>query len=374
MTMSVAAEIRPLSPGDIATVAKMFQRQFRPAVAVSSASLEAYLDTLFLSGPFASPTMPSLVHARADGLVTGFIGVTSQPMQIGDRPLKVAVCGALMVEGRAEDPMAGARLLKSFLAGEQDLSLSETAGDATLSMWRQLRGDLLTNHSLDWLRVLRPASFATETAQRRMGIAGLLSPLSQFVDRRLRKKWPVGSWASVSDAPKIAGGASSESVSVERFLAFAREHSDSFPIRRLWTDEALSQLAADIPLKSELGELRTALVHSRTGVCLGGYAYYFRAGKSAQVLDVLAGEARAGVVIDCLFRDADESGAVAVRGRSNPAMLDALLERRCLMFRQGASVIAGRDKDLIERFKQGDAAFNGLIGERWSRLVGDNFV
>ena len=83
---------------------------------------------------------------------------------------------------------------------------------------------------------------------------------------------------------------------------------------------------------------------------------------------------RAGVVLDCLLRDAADHGAVAVRGRTAPALFDALLERRCLMFRHSASVVAARDRALVERLKRGDAAFNGLVGERWSRLMGDSFA
>lgn len=375
--MTKVATIRPLRADDIDSVAHIFMRQFRNSPQEANADLTAYIEKLFLSGPFASSATPSLVHVRPDGVVSGFIGVTSQPMQIGDQRLNVAVCGALMVEGREADPLAGARLMKTFLSGEQDISLSETAGEATLSMWRQSGGDLLSRHSVDWMRVIRPAGFAIEAVAQRIGVVRALFPATHIVDRQLRKTRSERKslrWASFPEGFQIARGVSAEAVTIERFLAEVRHYTDAFPIRRVWTDDALTQLAADIPLKSEQGELRTALVHTRTGTCLGGYAYYHRDGKVAHVLDILPRTGHAGVIVDCLLQDASEMGAVAVQGRTNPAIFDALLERRCFMFRQSASVIAGRDKDLIERFKQGDAAFNGLVGERWSRLVGDGFA
>src|SRR5690606_33633835 len=104
------------------------------------------------------------------------------------------------------------------------------------------------------------------------------------------------------------------------------------------------------------------LVQSRSGAALGGFIYHGRPGSTARVLDVLARPERAGVVLDCLLHDAAEQGAIAVRGRTSPASFDALLERRCLMFRHSASVVAGRDRALVDRVMRGEAAFNGVVG------------
>lgn len=367
--------IRPIASGDISAVAKIFQTQFRKTTVPASAGLVDYLDRLFVSGPFADANLPSLVYQREDAGIAGFLGVTAQPLVLEGTPIRAAVCGALMVDAHQQDPMAGARLLKAFLAGNQDVSLSETAGDATLSMWRQLRGDVLTRHSLDWLRVIRPGGFAVEIMARRIGAARALSPLAGLVDTRLTR---LGSerglrWAALSDDFKAPGGLTVQPVAVADFADHIRAFTDSFPIRRDWSDAALQQLLADLPHKSAFGALRICVVRARGGAILGGFVYYHRPLATAHILDVLVAPERAGVVLDCLLRDAADHGAVAVRGRTAPAIFDALLERRCLMFQYGASVVAARDPVLMERLKRGDAAFNGLVGERWSRLMGDSF-
>ncbi len=371
-----ASLIRPVASGDIGAIASLFQTQLRKTSVPASAGLVDYLDRLFVSGPFADASLPSLVYQRADARIAGFLGVTAQPLLLDDKPVRAAVCGVLMVDAHQQDPMAGARLLKTFLAGDQDVSLSETAGDATLTMWRQLRGDVLTRHSLDWLRVIRPGGFTVETLARRVGAARALGPLAGLVDTRMTR---AGSerglrWAALSDDFKVPGGLTVEPVAVEDFAEQIAAFTDSFPIRRDWSPAALQQVLADLPHKPAFGTLRICRVTARGGAVLGGFVYYHRPHATARILDVLVAPERAGVVLDCLLRDAADHGAVAVRGRTAPALFDALLERRCLMFRHSASVVAARDRALVERLKRGDAAFNGLVGERWSRLMGDSFA
>lgn len=372
----MTAQIRPLAAADVGAVAHLFQRQLRHSSAQPSAELRDYLDRMFVSGPFADPALPSLVYERDGGAIAGFIGVTAQPMTVEGRSIKAAVCGALMVEGHDADPLAGARLLKSFLAGAQDVSLSETAGDATLSMWRQLRGDVLSRHSLDWVRVIRPGGFALETARRRVPGLGLLSGLARLADGRMRRARADKAelhWASFPDDFRLPGNLGVEDLSTEAFLAAVEAFTDSFTIRRAWTAAALTQLGTDLHHKSGQGQLRLGAVVARGGKRLGAFAYYEREGATARVLDVLAAPSHAGLVLDSLLKDAAGRGAVAVRGRTSPALFDALLERRCLMFRHGASVVSSPDRDLVARFQNGDAHFNGVVGERWSRLVGHEF-
>lgn len=367
--------IRPLEAADLPAVAAMFQTELRHTAEPATPALRAYLGELYLTGPFADPETPALVYADEDGTVRGFLGVTSQPMVRDGAPLRVAVSGALMVRGHEADPMAGARLLKAFLSGPQDVSLSETAGDAAFTMWRQLRGEALSRHSLDWVRVLRPAGFAVETMARRVPLAGILGPPGRLFDRMRTKRLPARPlrWSSLPDAFRPQGGLTAEEVGPDEFVACLREASDRYPIRRDWTKAQLETIMADIARKPDYGTLRLCHVRTRGGGVLGGFAYYVRPNATGRVLDVIGAPERVGPVLDCLMRDAADHGLVALRGRTTPVVFDALLERRCLMFHHSASVIHARDPALVAAFKAGEAPFNGLVGERWSRLIGDHF-
>jgi hypothetical protein len=79
------------------------------------------------------------------------------------------------------------------------------------------------------------------------------------------------------------------------------------------------------------------------------------------------------MVLDRLFLHAEQFGAVAVRGRTQPALLDALLTRHCVHVHRASSLVHARDASLLEPFLAGRAFINGLAGDSWTRLVGDSF-
>ena len=112
----------------------------------------------------------------------------------------------------------------------------------------------------------------------------------------------------------------------------------------------------------------------RGGTPVGAFLYHVRAGRIAHVLQVIALPGQAGTVLDRLFLHAEQSGAVAVRGRSQPYLLDALLTRNCFHVHRASSLVHARDPELLEPFLSGRAFFNGLAGDSWTRLVGEDFA
>ncbi|RUZ12491.1 hypothetical protein EN949_35010, partial [Mesorhizobium sp. M7A.F.Ca.US.007.01.2.1] len=140
------SQIRPLQAADIPAVAGLFQRTFRDGGKPPPPALETYLRWHYLEGPVCDPEIASLVHIASEGDISGFVGVNVLPMRHGQCKLRAAICGSLMVEPRANDPMAGARLLRTFLAGPQDISFSETANALSTQMWTKLRGVALPQY------------------------------------------------------------------------------------------------------------------------------------------------------------------------------------------------------------------------------------
>src|SRR5690606_5035272 len=98
---------------------------------------------------------------------------------------------------RETDPLAGARLLKGFLDGPQDISFSETASEVSAQLWTRLRGVALPSYSLEWVRIIRPAGFAVGVASRRSSLAGLFSPLARVVDGVWRRRTDSRNWAAL---------------------------------------------------------------------------------------------------------------------------------------------------------------------------------
>lgn len=365
-------EIRALRQEDVAAVAGLFQRILRKTHQPATPALKAYLSTLFLDGPDLDPEIGSHVHVGEDGRVSGFVGVMPLSMQAEGRSVRAAVCGSLMVDNHAEDPFAGARLMRAFLSGPQDISLTETANDVATTMWRKLRATVLPGHSLEWLRVIRPAGFAMEMAAGAASAARLLSPLARPLDAFLRRGKPELRWSTVTAAAPD-NVVSTIDADDDTTIDLLQKLTAGFAVRPHWQPDSLRRMVAESRSKAGYGEMVRQMVTTRDGRPIGLFLYYGDPGRIGRVLQILAAPGQTGAVIDTMLAHAAERGMVALRGRTQPALLDAMLGRRFVFLHASASIVHARDATLLEPFLAGKAFFNGFAGESWSRLIGDRF-
>lgn len=369
------SKIRPLEIADIDAVAALFQKIFRNSSAPAPASFSAYLRWIYFDMPGCDPEITPLVHLGKSGEINGFVGANTMRMRHGDKTLRAAICGSLMVGDREADPMAGARLMRGFLAGPQDLSLSETANDISARMWVGLRSHILPQYSLDWIRVIRPAAFALEVVSSRLKAARLLSPLARGLDQLAVRRVQPGHlvWTAASGEENPRASASAIEIDAGKFAALFEPLTEQFALRPDWVDGQVEAILADAALKSDKGELLLARVDARGGKPIGAIACYMKPGHIAHVLQILARPGQEGAVIDCLIAEAVRRGATALRGRSQPALLDAMLGRRISFIHMESSVIHSRDPELVRAGRDGELFFNGIAGENWSRLIGHSF-
>lgn len=369
------SQIRPLEAADIPAVAGLFQRVFRDRDKTPPPALTAYLRHHYLEAPDCDPQISPLVHVAGDGTISGFIGVNALPMSFEGRKLRAAVCSSLMVERRDSDPMAGARLLKAFLAGPQDLSLSETASEVSAQMWAKLRGVTLAQYSLDWIRVIRPSGFMLTLVSRRIRAARLLGPLASGMDRYLRR-WMRGNdlrWFGIPEGWNPKGGLKVTEVDQAGFAAVVEPLTRQFALRPDWSEAQLARFIAEASEKPDIGEPVLASVSTPGGTPIGAFFYHLRPGGIARVLQLLAAPGQAGPVIDCLIGHAAGRGAVGLRGRTQPALLEAMLGRRIGFLHLASTVVHSREPALVSAYQNAQGFFNGLAGEDWNRLIGGRF-
>lgn len=366
------SQVRPLRSADIPAVAELFQRTFRKGDAPAPPTLEAYLRELYLDAPVCDPEIASLVHVVSEGDISGFVGVNVLPMSHGSRKLRAAVCGSLMVDPRMNDPMAGARLLRTFLSGPQDISFSETANALSTQMWTKLRGAALPQYSLDWLRVIRPSAFMLDLASRRLGAAELLAPLARGLDGILRRRMrsDVLYWTGVPEASTGKGGLVVTEIDQAAFATLIAPLTRQFALQPEWSGQQLAYLLAEASRKPDYGETVFASACAASGAPVGAFLYHVRPGRIARVLQVLALPGQAGPVLDALIGHATQRGAAGLRGRTQPALLAAMLGRRIAFTQPAATVVHSRDEALMNAFLNGAGFFNGLAGEHWNRLAG----
>jgi hypothetical protein len=362
-----AATVRPCTEADMPAVAAMFQRNFRSERHPAPAELTAYLRALFLENPDHDPDLASRVFADADGTISGFIGILPARMTIHGRPIRAAIAGSFMVDRPDENPLAGARLLRAFFAGPQDLSISESANPVSQAMWERLGAKVAGQYSLEWLRVLRPAGFAVAIAAERVAAARFGAGLGRAIDAIAGRLNPL----ALDDGR--AQGARGVDADNDAIAGTLPEFASGYALAPDWSAEQLAWRLDHANLKDRHGGQVRRLVRGRGGAPVGCYVYYGRPGGIAWVLQVLANGKDFGPVVDDLLRHVLERGCVAVRGKICPGLGEALLTRRCLYFHRSSTVYRSADPEVVAALKGGDALVTGLAGESWTRLIGHAF-
>ncbi|MBI1650318.1 hypothetical protein [Hyphomicrobium sulfonivorans] len=361
--------IRPCRRDDVDALAGLFARSFRDGKGSGSTELRRYFEDVVFTGVGAGEEPRSRVFTDNTGEVRGFIGIWSRQMQLNGRPISAAVAGSMMVDQPELHPTAGARLLRSFLSGPQDLSFSETANGISQRMWQKVGGSQLSAGSLDWLRVVRPAGTAVAAAQHVFRPAGLMRPFASGFDMLLQRldRNPLA-------LPAAQDGVHDVEATAADIESLIPELSRTYTLYPDWHTPSLSMLLTHAEAKERYGVLQRRIVLDRSGKPVGCYLFYARRGQIARVLQVLALPEHVGTALDALFRRAQELGCVAIRGRADDVLLDALVARRCVLFHGASTLVHARDKELLREVRSGPALLTGLAGESWTRLVGGEFA
>ncbi len=363
------SEIRPCSREDIPAVAALFQRTFRNSETDPPQSLADCLDEVHFGHPWFDPEISPRVHVNAEGRVTGFVGIFPGRFEYRGRPVRAAIAGSLMVEHPEREPLAGAKLMRSVIGGPQDISISETTNPVSQGLWQRLGGRVVPLFSLDWFRVLRPGRAALSLVSELMPRASMLAPAAGAAD------WIGGRWTKRYLAPKapVAPLKSDLAALDMEFAAAILDLADSTDFRPRWSEGDLRWFLDQAAAKARYGALHRAIVRDGKDNLAGCYLYHGKPGGIGRVLNVLARPDAMEGVVDCLFHEAGEAGLAALRGRSTPQLVNALLTRQCIFAHRGSTIVHTRDEELGHAIESGRALITGLAGESWSRLVGHDF-
>ncbi len=367
--LAPAGGIRECRSADMRGVAALFQKTFRDPRRSAPDTLATYLHDLFLDHPSSEPDISSRVCTGTQGDIAGFIGILPARMTLGGRPIRAAIAGSLMVDNPAGNPLAGARLLRFFLGGPQDLSISESANPVSLQMWEWLGHKPVVAYSIDWVRILRPFGFTVAALAERRRQAALLAPVAsvadRLVDRVTRNRLH----------PDIAGGGRIDDADVgdDELIAHIPGLTEQYALRPLWDDGALRWILTHAARKRRHGATFKRMVYDRHGQPLGAYIYYGRPRGIAWVLHVLSRPDAAAVVVDNLLGHAFRQGCVAVRGRSHPGITDVLMRRKAFFVYRSSLVAHSSNPEIMSAIRSENAMITGLAGEAWARIIGDTF-
>lgn len=364
------SEVRTCTPADLPHVAELYRRVFRNGAAMSTEALSAYLHDIYFGNPWYDEAIASRVFVTDDGIVGGFIGVLPIPLAFEGRPVRGALACSLMVGDPVTEPFAGVRLLRSLIAGPQEVTISDSANSLSRTLVERLSGHLAPLASLDWLRILRPTAFLAGRAAARLRAfpERALRPFTAAADRVARRHFGERFKAQECDKWRVeAIDAETVARLMPAWLAPYRLHPD-------WTADAAAWLLAQAARKERDGPLNRCLVSDGAGRPLGAFLYYGRPQGMAEVLQIMARPGAQRAVVDSMMAWMDGQGFCAVRGRTQPILIDELFRHRCLFRHRTAAVYHTRDPALLGALRAGDACIGGLVGESWARWVSDAFT
>jgi hypothetical protein len=366
-------QIRPLIATDIPAVAALFQRAFKRTDTAPSDALVDCLGKLYLDHPLSHDSLPCFVHESPIG-ISGFVGRHRLPMILGDREVNGALFSTIMSDNRAGDPLVGPKLLKAALTGPQDFSFTETASDVSLAMGQRLGSSGLASYSLNWVRIIRPAQWLADRAARRFRSLGVLKIFAGAGDDRMRKRIAPDRQRWLGYVQKKAGRAAIvQEIDHDTFAALFLQLSARFALRPRWDAAQVSGLTMEAILKQDFGPAFIASVSDQRGRPIGCFFYHLRHRATARVLQLVAAPGSEGAVIDAVIAHAADRGAASVVGRTEPYLMEAMLGRRIGFTNTASSMINTRDSEIRAAVYSGEAMLNGLVGEQWSRLIGNSF-
>lgn len=354
--------VRPFVKADIPQVAELNRKVFGPPSQVSpdrAGSYEAYFEEVFLDGPVRDEALPSLVHAEADEKIVGFLGVVPRRMLLDGQPVRAAI-GSHFVVDPASRGLAGLRIIKTFFAGPQDLSLADHANDPVRTLWEGCGGRTALLYSTNWIRPLRPARLALGFLGKRglpSPLALLARPLAWLADCLLTRVPPSPLRLSAS---RLRPEELDEAALLAALPAFASGRA----LRFVHDDGALRWILGRARRWEAGGHIHKALLRDAKRQVAGWYVYELAPGGIAEVLQIAAARHTVRDVLDHLFHDAWRRGATALLGRLDPAFMSELSEKYCPFYRRGPwTLIHSRRPELLDALHRGDAFMTRMEGE-----------
>jgi hypothetical protein len=367
------SQIRPFVEDDIPQVADLHQRVFStPETSVKQTlspellqSYTDYFERIFFKNPWCDEALPSFVHEEVNGKVTGFLGVMPRRMSLNGQTISVALSSQFIVDPRSRATGAGVRLLKTFLSGPQELSLTDEANDVSLKLWEALGGSTALLYSMYWTRVLRPSRYLTSLAQK-LGLwkplASAAGPVCNTIDGVLARKMP-GRFSLPE--PKV----SAKELDTEELLFHLSEFSGG---RSLWPEydnRSLNWLLDEMSRKNRLGTLRKMAVYDSKQEVIGWYVYYLKPGGISTAVQIVAKKHSFNDVIDHILFDAWQRDSIAISGRIEPQLIHAISNKHCLFdFSTHWMLVHSVNRELLQAIHNGDALLSNLEGELCMRF------
>ena len=362
--------VRPFVQDDIPQVAALQWKVLHGKKGYAPQAAETYLEEIFFASPWYDSNLPSFVYEDHRGAVVGFQGVVPRRMSLCGTPIQAAYGTSLVVQPESRSSLAAFDLLKAFLSGKQDISLTDTANYASQQVWIALGGTVAVSCGMHWSRPLRPSLYGLHGLSRfshgalPAALVPVLAPLSRAIDAVVTR---MPSCPFCPRPPVLKA----EVPDVDILLACLSRSSGQHTLHPEYEKDSLQWLLEFMGNMKAYGDLRQVVLRNESGSVAGWYIYYVQRGGVGEVVRIGASNHTVSVVLDHLFHDAWAQGAIALHGRLESRFAQLLPEKCCFFYQAGNRMLVhSRRPELLRLVHSNDALLTRLDGE-WCLRISD---
>jgi hypothetical protein len=357
--------LRPFGESDIQPVADLIWKVLHERKGAAPASLHNHLGELFLRNPWLDEGIVSRVFEDSQGKIAGFFGALPRRMTLQGTTIRLAFGSNFVMDPESRVSMAAIQLVKAFMKGTQDISITDSANEMSRQLLRSLGFSVVPIYSLQWARPLRPSRYAVDTLYRMKKsrtvarIGSIAKPFCNLADA-------LAASAGFSPFRQTESQTDDEDLNLETHLQCLATIPSKHFLLPEYDGKALKWVLDFIAKRRVFGDIRKAAVRNKDGKVVGWYIYSLAPGGVGEVFQIGAESPSIGLVLDHLFRDAWKHGLVGLHGRMEPQFMQELTAKSCFFFRHGSwTLVQSKRPDLLALLQSGAAFFSRLDGE-WS--------
>lgn len=362
------APIRPLERSDIPAVSRLYERVFRSGTDHPPPQLPDYFERTLLDYPWVDPDIPSLVYQDSDGGIVGFIGSHVRRLRIDSRAVRMGCSGPLVAAPEVRNRGVGGLLLRRYLAGPQEITITDGATELVERLEVSLGGQALVHASIGWTRVFRPgAAIASWLSRRRPRLARSVRLVAAPLDKlapMLGRATPARLRRGPGPVP-AQPAAEAAALTADALLEQMDKAARTFRLHPDYDARYLQWLFSELEAVEVRGAPVRHLVYDDSGRVAGWYIYYLKPGGIAQVLQVAAADGKPELALEHLFWHAASSGAAAVQGRLEPALFGPLRNHGCSLSRSQLALVHTEDQTMLGLLGSSRSLLTRLDGEWW---------
>jgi hypothetical protein len=355
--------VRPFMKSDAPMVADLISKVLHERKGPTPPSLPGHLEELFLENPWVEEDIPSYVYEDSQTKLVGFFGILPRRMTLQGKRVRLAFGSNFVVDPESRSSMAAIQLIRAFMKGAQDISITDSANESSRQMLRSLGFKISPIYSLVWARPLQPLRYGLLGAARlnkksslsRLG--ALVSPFAGLLDS-------VATKVAASPFHHAPLTTTEEKASSEAIVAALGTIPGKNWLLPEYSADSLSWILQFIEKRNAYGPLIKKIIRNQDGKLIGWYLFGTPDGKIGEVLQIGSEAASAKLVLNHLFHDAYKEGLVGLHGRMEPQFMEEMSRSASFFLRQGSwTLLNTKSPEFAEPFLTGNTFFSRLEGE-----------